>query len=84
MAPVSAIGTTIRNILLPAKADNAIAAISRSNIDIGFINQYRPPVLIETAEIVSINPLIPQDWGTFKSGGHPQTPGRKYPAPLFQ
>jgi hypothetical protein len=28
-------------------------------------------------------PYIPQAWGTFKSGGHPQTPGRKYPAPLF-
>jgi hypothetical protein len=28
----------------------------------------------ETAEIVSINPLIPQSWGIFKSGGHPQTP----------
>ena len=39
---------------------------------------------LETAEIVSINPLIPQSWGTFKVGGHPQTPSRKYPAPLFQ
>ena len=34
--------------------------------------------------MVSINPLIPQDRGIFfKLGGHPQTPGRKYPAPLF-
>jgi len=39
---------------------------------------------IEIAEIVSINPIIPQSWGTFKAGGYPQTPGRKYPAPLFQ
>jgi hypothetical protein len=30
-----------------------------------------------------INPLIPQSWGLFKAGGHPQTPDRKYPAPLF-
>jgi hypothetical protein len=22
--------------------------------------------------------------GDFEAGGHPQTPGRKYPAPLFQ
>jgi hypothetical protein len=46
MAAVSAIGTTIRNILLPAKADNSIAAISRSNVDLDFINQYMSPVLI--------------------------------------
>jgi len=31
-----------------------------------------------------LNPLIPQSWGTFIAGGHPQTPSRKYPAPLFQ
>jgi hypothetical protein len=29
-------------------------------------------------------PLIPQSWGNFESGGHPQTLGRKVPAPLFQ
>ncbi len=29
-------------------------------------------------------PYIPQSRGIFKAGGHPQTPGRKYPAPLFQ
>ena len=29
-------------------------------------------------------PYIPQPWGTFKARGHPQNPGRKYPAPLFQ
>jgi len=39
--------------------------------------------VLETAEIVSINPLLPQSWGTSEAGGHPQTPGRKYPAPLF-
>jgi hypothetical protein len=33
-------------------------------------------IFYETAEIISINPLIPQDWGT--------PPGRNYPAPLFQ
>jgi hypothetical protein len=38
----------------------------------------------EIAEIVSINPLIPQDLGDFKAGGRPKTPGRKYPAPLFK
>ena len=27
---------------------------------------------------------IPQSWGTSETGGQPQTPGRKYPAPLFQ
>jgi hypothetical protein len=43
-----------------------------------------PSLIYESAEIVSINPLIPQSWGTFEVGGHPQTPGRKYPAPLFQ
>ena len=40
--------------------------------------------LLENAEIVSINPLTPQSWGILKSGGHPQTPGRNCPAPLFQ
>ena len=31
----------------------------------------------ETAETFSINPQIPQSWGTFiKAGGHPQTPAR--------
>jgi hypothetical protein len=29
------------------------------------------------------NPLFPPFLGEFKAGGHPQTPGRKYPAPLF-
>jgi len=30
-------------------------------------------------------PCIPQSWGTFKAGGHPQTPGPDYiGAPLFQ
>jgi len=39
----------------------------------------------ETAEIVSINPQVPQSWGTYKAGGHPQTPGPDYiEAPLFQ
>ena len=38
----------------------------------------------ETAEIVSINLLYPPILGGFlKLGGHPQTPGREYPAPLF-
>jgi hypothetical protein len=38
----------------------------------------------EIAEIVLINSLIPQSWGTLKAGGHPQTTNRKYPAPLVQ
>ena len=39
----------------------------------------------ETVEILLINPLYPSILGDFfKAGGHPQTPGRKYPAPLFQ
>jgi hypothetical protein len=29
-------------------------------------------------------PISPNLGGLFKAGGHPQTPGRKYPAPLFQ
>ncbi len=37
----------------------------------------------ETTEMVIINPLTPQSWGTLKAGGHPQHPGRKYPAPFF-
>jgi hypothetical protein len=42
-------------------------------------------ILFETAEIASINPLYPPILGDFfKAGGHPQTPGRKNPAPLFQ
>ena len=40
-------------------------------------------IFYEIAEIVSINPLITQSWGTLVAGGHPQTPDRKYPAPLF-
>jgi len=28
----------------------------------------------ENAEIVLINPLIPQSWGTFKAGGTPPDP----------
>ncbi len=32
--------------------------------------------LLEIADIDSINPIIPQSWGTFKAGGHPQTPAR--------
>ena len=36
----------------------------------------------EIADMVLITP--PQSWGTFVAGGHPQTPDRKYPAPLFQ
>ena len=40
-------------------------------------------VYIYKAEIVLIKPLYPQVLGGFLSGGHPQTPGRKYPAPLF-
>ena len=28
-------------------------------------------------------PYIPQSWGTFKSGGHPQTPGRKISCTSF-
>ena len=36
------------------------------------VNQY-----LETTEIVSINPLIPQSWGIFRAGGHPQTPGQE-------
>jgi hypothetical protein len=42
------------------------------------------PLLYDIGEIVSINPLVPQSWGTLKAGGHLQTPGRKYPAPLFR
>jgi hypothetical protein len=39
----------------------------------------------ENAEIASINPLFPPILGDFlKPGGRPQTPGRKYPASLFQ
>jgi hypothetical protein len=41
-------------------------------------------IFFRTAEIVSINPDIPQSWGTLIAGGHPQTPGRKNPAPIFQ
>jgi putative endonuclease len=37
----------------------------------------------EHAEILSINPLNPPALGTFGVRRHPQTPGRKYPAPLF-
>ena len=40
-------------------------------------------IFIEIAEITLINPLVPQSWGTFESGGHPQSPDRKYPVPLF-
>ena len=29
-------------------------------------------------------PISPNLGGFFKAGGHPQTPGMKYPAPLFQ
>ena len=28
--------------------------------------------------------MSPSLGGLFKAGGHPQNPGRKYPAPLFQ
>ena len=38
----------------------------------------------ETAEVFSINLLIPQSWGILKAGGYPQTPDRIYDAPLFQ
>jgi hypothetical protein len=39
----------------------------------------------ENAEIGLINPLYPPILGDFlKAGGHPQTPGRKCPASLFQ
>jgi hypothetical protein len=41
-------------------------------------------LLMESAEIVLINPLYPPFLGDIIAGGHPQTPGRKYPAPLFQ
>jgi hypothetical protein len=38
-----------------------------------------------TASAVIINPLYPPILGDFlKLGGHPQAPGRKYPAPVFQ
>jgi len=40
-------------------------------------------IYIKTAEIVLINPLCPLVLGDFKDGGHPQTTGSKYPAPLF-
>jgi hypothetical protein len=41
-------------------------------------------VISETTELLSINPLYPPILGDFfKAGGHPQTPSRKYPAPLF-
>ena len=36
----------------------------------------------EAAEILSINPLIPQSWGTSKAGGHPQSPARGNPSGL--
>jgi len=39
---------------------------------------------MENAEIVLINPHVPQSWGFFMVGGHPQNPGRTYPAPLSQ
>ena len=40
---------------------------------------------VETAEIVSINPLYPPILGDFLNlGDTPQTPGNKCPAPLFQ
>jgi hypothetical protein len=28
-------------------------------------------------------PFVPQSWGNIGFGGHPQTPGRRFPAPLF-
>ena len=34
--------------------------------------------------MVSSNVLIPKYLGASKTGGHPQTPSRKYPAHLFQ
>jgi hypothetical protein len=40
-------------------------------------------LLIETAEIISIIPYIPNIAGLFIAGGHPQTPCGKYPAPGF-
>jgi hypothetical protein len=59
MAPIPTIGTTKRDILLPAKADNAIAAISCPNVYLDFIDHCRSPILIETAEISLINPVSP-------------------------
>jgi len=39
----------------------------------------------EIAEIALINPLLPQSLGEFLNlGEHPQTAGRKYPAPILQ
>ena len=39
----------------------------------------------ENAEMVLINPLYPPILGDFlRLGGHPQSPGRKYPLSLFQ
>jgi hypothetical protein len=37
----------------------------------------------ENTEIVLSNPYMPQSWEINKAGGHPQTPGRKYPATIF-
>jgi hypothetical protein len=40
--------------------------------------------MIEITEIPSINPLYPPIFGgLLKLGKRPQTPGRKYPEPLF-
>jgi hypothetical protein len=41
-------------------------------------------VRLETTEEVRKNPLHPPILGDFRAGGYPQTPGRKYPAPLLQ
>ena len=32
----------------------------------------------------SSTPFAPTLGGDFEAGGHPQTPGREFPAPLFQ
>ena len=32
----------------------------------------------------SSTPCTPQSWGNFVAGGHPQTPGREFTAPLFR
>jgi len=40
----------------------------------GVFAQIKAVVILETAEIVSINPQIPRSWGTLKSWGNTHRP----------
>jgi hypothetical protein len=37
----------------------------------------------EIAEMVLVNPLIPQSWGTFEAGGAPPAPRQEVPCASF-